>query len=58
MISQGNPIVPKAIANLLTSETSAAPGLAQVLALGMIVIVAVVMFLYAVLQQRTARWLI
>jgi hypothetical protein len=49
--------VPKAIANLLTSETSAAPGLAQVLALGMIVIVAVVMVSYSVLQQRTARWL-
>ena len=57
LISQGNPIVPKAIANLLTSETSAAPGLAQVLALGMIVIVAVVMVSYSVLQQRTARWL-
>jgi putative spermidine/putrescine transport system permease protein len=58
LISQGNPIVPIAIANLLGSETGlAAPGLAQALALGMIVIVAVVMFLYAVLQQRTARWL-
>ena len=58
LVSQGNPIVPIAIANLLGSETGLAdPGLAKALALGMIVIVAVVMFLYAVLQQRTARWL-
>jgi putative spermidine/putrescine transport system permease protein len=58
LISQGNPIVPIAIANLLTSETGfAQPGLAKALALSMIVIVSVVMFLYAVLQQRTARWL-
>jgi putative spermidine/putrescine transport system permease protein len=58
LISQGNPIVPIAIANLLTSETGfAQPGVAKALALTMIAIVAVVMFLYAVLQQRTARWL-
>ncbi len=58
LISQGNPIVPIAIANLLTSETGfAQPGLAKALALSMIVIVSVVMFLYALLQQRTARWL-
>lgn len=58
LISQGNPIVPIAIANLLTSETGfAQPGVAKALAFTMIVIVAVVMFLYAVLQQRTARWL-
>jgi len=50
--------VPIAIANLLSSETGLAnPGEAKALAMGMIVIVAVVMFLYAVLQQRTARWL-
>jgi putative spermidine/putrescine transport system permease protein len=58
LISQGNPILPIAVANLLSSETGLQqPGLAQSLALEMIVIVAVVMFLYAVLQQRTARWL-
>jgi putative spermidine/putrescine transport system permease protein len=58
LISQGDPIVSIAIANLLNSETGLAhPGLAKALALGMIVIVAVVMSLYAVLQQRTARWL-
>jgi putative spermidine/putrescine transport system permease protein len=58
LVSQGDAIVPIAIANLLSSETGLAnPGVAKALALGMIVIVAVVMFLYAVLQQRTARWL-
>jgi putative spermidine/putrescine transport system permease protein len=58
LVSQGNAIVPIAIGNLISSETGLAdPGLAKALALGMIVIVAIVMFLYAVLQQRTARWL-
>jgi putative spermidine/putrescine transport system permease protein len=58
LVSQGDVIVPIAIANLLSSETGLAdPGLAKALAFGMIVIVALVMFLYAVLQQRTARWL-
>lgn len=58
LISQGDPILPIAIANLLNSETGLAqPGLAQALALEMIVIVATVMFLYAMLQNRTARWL-
>jgi len=58
LVSQGDAIVPIAIANLLSSETGLAnPGEAKALAMGMIVIVAVVMFLYAVLQQRTARWL-
>jgi putative spermidine/putrescine transport system permease protein len=58
LVSQGDIIVPIAIANLLNSETGLAnPGLAKALAFGMIVIVAVVMFLYAVLQRRTARWL-
>ena len=50
--------MPIAIANLLSSETGLAnPGIAKALAFGMIVIVAVVMVLYTVLQQRTARWL-
>ncbi len=58
LISQGDPILPIGIANLLNSETGIAqPGLGQALALEMIVIVAAVMFLYAVLQNRTARWL-
>jgi putative spermidine/putrescine transport system permease protein len=58
LVSQGDIIVPIAIADLLSSETGLAnPGLAKALAFGMILIVAVVMFLYAVLQRRTARWL-
>lgn len=58
LISQGSPIVPLAISNLLTSEVGRAqPGLAQALALAMILIVLVVMVLYAVLQRRTSRWL-
>jgi len=58
LISQGDPILPIAIANLLNSETGIAqPGIGQALASEMIVIVAVVMFLYAVLQRRTTRWL-
>ena len=58
LISQGNPIVPIAISNFLTSETGRSnPGLAQALALGMVVIVAIVMALYALLQRRTSRWL-
>jgi len=58
LISQGNPIVPIAISNFLTSETGRNnPGLAQALALGMVVIVAIVMALYALLQRRTSRWL-
>ena len=58
LISQGNPLVSIAIANLLNSEIGLQdPGIAQALALGMVLIVAVVMALYALLQQRTARWL-
>ena len=58
LVSQGDIVVPIAIANLLSSETGLAnPGIAKALAFGMIVIVAVVMVLYTVLQQRTARWL-
>jgi len=58
LISQGSPIVPLAISNLLTSEVGRAkPGLAQALALAMIIIVLCVMVLYAALQRRTSRWL-
>jgi putative spermidine/putrescine transport system permease protein len=58
LISQGSPIVPLAISNLLTSEVGRAqPGLAQALSLSMILIVLAVMVLYAVLQRRTSRWL-
>jgi putative spermidine/putrescine transport system permease protein len=58
LVSQGSIIVPLAISNLLTSETGRAqPGLAQALALAMILIVTIVTVLYSVLQRRTSRWL-
>jgi len=58
LVSQGSIIVPLAISNLLTSETGRAqPGLAQALALSMIVIVTIVTVLYSLLQRRTSRWL-
>ncbi|HEY3195675.1 MAG TPA: ABC transporter permease subunit, partial [Candidatus Dormibacteraeota bacterium] len=58
LITQGGVIIPLQIANLLTSETGRAqPGLAKALAFAMIVVVAIVMVLYTVLQRRTSRWL-
>jgi putative spermidine/putrescine transport system permease protein len=58
LISQGSLIVPLAIQNLLTSEVGRSqPGLAEALALVMILIVLIVMVLYGVLQRRTSRWL-
>jgi putative spermidine/putrescine transport system permease protein len=58
LISQGSIVVPLAISNLLTSEVGRAqPGLAEALALAMILIVMIVMVLYAVLQRRTSKWL-
>lgn len=58
LVSQGSIIVPLAISNLLTSETGRAqPGLAQALALAMILIVTVVTVAYSLLQRRTSRWL-
>ncbi len=58
LINQGGIIVPLQISNYITSEVGLAQGdLAKALALGMVVIVAVVMVLYSVLQARTARWL-
>jgi putative spermidine/putrescine transport system permease protein len=58
LINQGGIIVPLQISNTLTSEVNLGQeNFAKALALGMIVIVAVVMSLYVVLQRRTARWL-
>jgi putative spermidine/putrescine transport system permease protein len=58
LVSQGSVVVPLAISNLLTSEVGRAqPGLAQALALAMILLVMIVMVLYALLQRRTSRWL-
>jgi putative spermidine/putrescine transport system permease protein len=58
LINQGGIIVPLQISNTLTSEVNLGQeNFAKALALGMVVIVAVVMTLYVVLQRRTARWL-
>jgi len=58
LISQGGVIVPLEIQQLLIGETGRTqPGFAKALALGMIVIVAIVMTLYALFQRRTSRWL-
>jgi putative spermidine/putrescine transport system permease protein len=58
LISQGNPIVPLQIRSALTSEVVLGQqNLGKAMALGMVVVVAVVMWLYALLQKRTSRWL-
>lgn len=58
LISQSNPIVPLKIAGAITNEVNVGHAdVAKSLALGMVVIVAIVMWLYALLQKRTARWL-
>lgn len=57
LASQGSQIVPLQIRTALTSETVLGrENLAGALALGMIVVVAVVMWGYALIQRRTARW--
>jgi putative spermidine/putrescine transport system permease protein len=51
-------VVPQSISAAMTSEVGlASPNEAQVLALGMVVLVALIMTGYALLQRRTARWL-
>ncbi|AGZ42460.1 ABC transporter permease [Actinoplanes friuliensis] len=58
LVSQGNPIVPLQIRSALTSEVVLGQqNLGKAMALGMVVVVAVVMTLYALLQKRTAKWL-
>jgi putative spermidine/putrescine transport system permease protein len=58
LVSQGNPIVPLQIRSALTSEVVLGQAnLGKAMALGMVIIVAVVMSLYAWLQNRTAKWL-
>ncbi len=58
LVSQGSPIVPLQIRSALTSEVVLGQqNLGKAMALGMVVVVAVVMSLYAVLQRRTSRWL-
>ncbi len=58
LVSQGAPIVPLQIRNLQTSEVLLGQqNLGRALGLGMVVVVAVVMGLYALLQRQTTRWL-
>ncbi|MCW2776384.1 MAG: putative transporter permease protein [Frankiales bacterium] len=58
LVSQGAPIVPLQIRNLQTSEVLLGQqNLARALGFGMVVVVAVVMACYALLQRRTTRWL-
>jgi putative spermidine/putrescine transport system permease protein len=58
LVSQGNPIIPLQIRSALTSEVVLGQqNLGKAMALGMVVVVAVVMSLYALLQRRTSRWL-
>lgn len=58
LISQGGIIVPLQIRTALTSEVMLGrENIGKALALGMIVVVAVVMTGQALLQRRTARWL-
>jgi putative spermidine/putrescine transport system permease protein len=58
LISQGGIIIPLQIRIALTSETVAGrENIAKALALGMIIVVAIAMTLYARMQRRSARWL-
>ena len=57
LISQGSQIVPLQIRAALVSETVLGrENMAGSLALGMIVVVGVVMWLYSLIQNRAARW--
>lgn len=57
LTSQGQSIVPLAIRASLTSETVLGrENLAGALAFGMIIVMAIAMSLYALIQRRAARW--
>ncbi len=57
LASQGSQIVPLQIRTALTSETLLGrENLAGALALGMVIVVAVVMWAYSLVQRRAARW--
>jgi len=58
LVSQGSPLVPLQISNTFTSETVLGrENIGKALALGMIVVVAIVMTANARLQHRASRWL-
>ena len=57
LVSQGSPIVTLQIRNALTSEVVLGQeNIGKAMALEMIVVVAVVMGLYALIQRRASRW--
>jgi putative spermidine/putrescine transport system permease protein len=57
LVSQGSPIVPLKIRGALSSEVVVGQAnVGKALALGMIVVVAVVMIVYTLLQRRASRW--
>jgi putative spermidine/putrescine transport system permease protein len=58
LISQGGIIIPLQIRSALTSETVAGQAnVGKSLALGMIIVVAIAMSAYTLLQRRASRWL-
>jgi len=58
LVSQGSPIIPLQIRGALTSEVVLnQANVGKAMALGMVVVVAVVMALYTLLERRTAKWL-
>jgi putative spermidine/putrescine transport system permease protein len=58
LISQGSPIVPLKIDAAISGEViTGQDNIGKAMALGMVVVVAVVLWLYARLQRRTSAWL-
>lgn len=58
LVSQASPLVTLRIGNFLTSEVVLGQAnVGKALALGMVLVVAVTMTCYALLQRRTSRWL-
>ncbi|MGH7763558.1 MAG: ABC transporter permease, partial [Candidatus Dormibacteraceae bacterium] len=58
LINQGNPVLAQQISGALSSEVGLhKPGLANAIAIEMIVIVVLATALYSLLQRRSSRWL-
>jgi putative spermidine/putrescine transport system permease protein len=58
LVSQGSPLVPLKIDDALSSEVLLGQqGVAKAMALAMVVVVALVMVVYAVVDRRASRWL-
>ena len=58
LVSQGSPLLPLAIGSTFTSEVILGQeNIGKAMALAMVVVVAIVMSLYAVLDRRASRWL-